>query len=635
MEVGTHVWLRSSNSQWGWIPAVIVKKEAIEFNNEAQDPNGSSNSNSKDEYNLVKLTFRTEHDDSGRNMHTHYQSRFNGHMNIETEIEIEVNSDELKSVDHNDIKLRNKDFETRSASMDRDTGVIASPGSLVDPNIIGGVNDLIGLTHLHEPSILHALRLRYNHDIIYTNTGPILIAVNPFKSMSHLYNDDVMDTYRKRGESISQPNKTKKKKSVKKLPPHVYQTADDAYRAMMIALESYVVKSKRMSQNVISKDSTRIHSADQSILVSGESGAGKTVTTKIVLNYLAMLSKQKNESLGGASSSSQSSPFSSKYQRQSSVNDSYKDRSIEQQVLESNPILESFGNARTVRNDNSSRFGKFIDVRFTTRGKLSGASIETYLLEKVRIIHPGQGERNYHIFYQFLEASMDDAVLRDNLLLDELTIYDFRLLSQTGTFDRRDNESDKDKYYQMMKSMETIGFDSNTIENIMRLITAILFAGNMTFSRVESAHHESCLLEENDDSIAAASLLGVPFQKFSIFLTSRKISAGFEQLEKLLSLEQSTKGLEALMKAIYGAIFDYVVKRINNSILEEHERNGQNVKHGKGSKPYNHNQGLASIGVLDIFGFESFDINGFEQICINYTNEALQQQVRFFTHIFC
>jgi myosin-5 len=316
---------------------------------------------------------------------------------------------------------------------------------------VGGVNDLIGLTHLHEPAILHALRLRYDSDIIYTSTGPILIAVNPFKRMPALYQTETMENYRIQGENSKRAASAspRKARGVRKnaaeqakgrLSPHVYQTADDAYRQMLHGLDNANMMQlkkgnrkappKRGESNIEDSSPT-----GQSILVSGESGAGKTVTTKIVLDYFAMLSRKRTDD---------GSPTNSR-------NGAGKNVSIEQQVLQSNPILEAFGNARTIRNDNSSRFGKYIDISFTDRGKLVGASIETYLLEKVRLIHPGPGERNYHVFYQFLKAA--DASDRQDFFLGNKTCRDFRLLSDSGTFDRRDGVDDCETHHEMLQAM--------------------------------------------------------------------------------------------------------------------------------------------------------------------------------------
>jgi len=348
------------------------------------------------------------------------------------------------------------------------------------------VHDLIGLTHLHEPAILHALRLRYDSDIIYTATGPILIAVNPFKGMEYLYSDEIMERYRvegERGGAGGGGGGMKNSNSVtpfkgggrkhhhsgggeEKLPPHAYKTADEAYRAMMRGLENSILMNQKGSSSNSrgnkKKGSIGTAPTNQSILVSGESGAGKTVTTKIVLNYFAMLSKKiaDDELLQRSSSnhhkhteglSKRFSPRANALYSPSSFDSEEEQVCIEQQVLQSNPILEAFGNARTLRNDNSSRFGKFIDIQFTSKGKLSGAQIETYLLEKVRLIHPSVGERNYHIFYQFLAgASGQEYSMYD---LEGMSVDDFHLLNQTGTYDRRDGVMDGEMHADMLDAM--------------------------------------------------------------------------------------------------------------------------------------------------------------------------------------
>jgi len=402
-------------------------------------------------------------------------------------------------------------------------------------------DDLIGLAHLHEPAILHALRLRYDDDVIYTSTGPILIAINPFKKMDRLYGERVMEGYRRAGErrcgngngggggggaaagrdaasadgGDANNNKyygededdefigdltmidsddvgddgrrtgqggagrttttatTAKAAAAAaavvvvddaadgggRPPPHVYRTADDAYRAMMRGIEMSSNnnnatggggrdgkgggKGKKKHDHHHHHDDDGAPPANQSILVSGESGAGKTVTTKIVLNYLAMLSKRVAE-----------------VEEKSIVTWATIERQ-EGQVLNSNPILEAFGNARTVRNDNSSRFGKYIDVRFMPNGKLVGATVDTYLLEKVRLIRQSAGERNFHVFYQLLESSSSSAAAttmsaeeRASYRLGENAGYeDFALLNGSGTYDRRDMVVDADMHEEMMDAM--------------------------------------------------------------------------------------------------------------------------------------------------------------------------------------
>ena len=446
MEVGAHVWLRREDSHWGWVPAIVTNKEPV----------------AAPGVELMKLTLKDDPNievtmpppvNSERNVRTMY----NEHESFEEVIV--VDPEQLKTADHDDIKLRNLPTSYQLSGEDQEAGVIASPSTKVDSSIVGGVDDLIELTHLHEPAILHALRLRYDADIIYTSTGPILIAVNPFKPMA-LYSDQMMEQYRLQGEMgivPSTPSTTtsafvtpfrKRKEPVpvnKRLPPHVYQTADDAYRAMMRGLENKeLVKRKTIDR----RDSrvAALHNGqhtNQSILVSGESGAGKTVTTKIVLNYFAMLSKKRAEQSQRTTPRKSASPANKVTM--------FDDVTTEQQVLQSNPILESFGNARTSRNDNSSRFGKYIDISFSRSGKLSGAAIETYLLEKVRLIHPSVGERNYHVFYQFLSSAT--AKERKEFYLGRMGVEDFRLLSESATYDRRDGVSDEENHQEMLEAM--------------------------------------------------------------------------------------------------------------------------------------------------------------------------------------
>jgi len=325
----------------------------------------------------------------------------------------------------------------------------------LDGEPVGYPDDLITLTHLHEPAVLHCLRKRFDQDKIYTNTGPILIALNPFKSCKSLYSDIIMKRYWERGEAQMLMGGGGEGMSGgggggrdnEKLAPHVYDLADETYRSMMLKID-------------VARGSEK---CDQSILVSGESGAGKTVTTKFIMQYLATLSERRAEAkdFGGSEGKTSSSKPKKRGKRRESIDlglrgslqkdDNPEETSIEQQVLQSNPILESFGNARTIRNDNSSRFGKFIDIHFTSKGKLSGAKIETYLLEKVRLIHPSFGERNYHIFYQFLAgASGQEYSMYD---LEGMNVDDFHLLNQTGTFDRRDGVMDGEMHADMLDAM--------------------------------------------------------------------------------------------------------------------------------------------------------------------------------------
>jgi myosin-5 len=460
------------------------------------------------------------------------------------------------------------------------------------PSVDGGRSmppeDLVELTHLHEPAIVCALEARYQEDIIYTNTGSILLAVNPFKKIDNLYTLEMMERYWNHdheGNIAAAP------------PPHAFAVAELAFSSMMRSLEER------------DADALSGPPCNQSILVSGESGAGKTVNTKIVMRYLTLLSQRHMHN---------------------AKNPSRTDNeclSVETQVLQSNPILESFGNARTIRNDNSSRFGKFIEMSFQakrddpncSRGTLLGASIDFYLLEKVRLVSVNPGERNYHVFYEITcprgmsiqEKKRYKLTSSFGIGDKPLTAADFNMTSVSGTFDRRDGVVDMDTYHELRMAMDSVGFVNEEQESIFRVTAALLHASNLRF---ESRGSDDCFLVDGDGTLdAVADLLGVSVELLQRALTSSMIEARGEVLVKRLSPTQAIKALEAFIKATYGALFECIVRRINQSIevhgdVDDFELN------------------KATIGVLDIFGFESFQTNSFEQLCINYCNEALQQQ---------
>jgi len=414
--------------------------------------------------------------------------------------------------------------------------------------------DLCSLEQLHEPAVVFCLQERYRWDHIYTYTGKILLALNPFRHLDDLYGEDVMQLYCQQDFEAGRP------------PPHIYAIAEDAYRSMMRSLQH--------------------KKENQSILVSGESGAGKTVTTKIIMRYLATLS-QRSEHRD-------------------------VDVSIEAQVLQSNPILESFGNARTIRNDNSSRFGKFIEIQFRPSGSLVSAKIETYLLEKFRLISQAPGERNYHIFYELL-TSLPQRDRRD-LKIGNVTPKDFKMTANSGTFDRRDGVDDRDTYRELRSALDTVGFTRQEQTELFTVACALLHTSNLTFR--ESGADASTLDRSNPSLRSAVALLGVDVDALNKALCQCGIEARGETLYKNLSIPQAQKAVEALIKATYGALFMHIVRRINSFITVQQ---GLSIA-----------QSTASIGVLDIFGFESFEHNSFEQLCINYCNEALQQQFNRF-----
>lgn len=510
-------------------------------------------------------------------------------------------------------------------------------------------HDLINLTHLHEPAVVESLQHRFTANQIYTSTGPVLLAINPFKNIRGMYGESIQKTYWEKAEE----------KKTTELPPHIYGIADASFRDMMRALE----------------DNT---SPNQSILVSGESGAGKTVTTKFVMKYLAALSQrsaairtQDKRAYQKAAEQKQqttspkrispsitkafeqpnrfavtASPFKKRFNRQSTavvdsssatnelVNvttlSSTSQNSIEAIVLQSNPILESFGNARTLRNDNSSRFGKFIEIQFSSTGQLVGANIDTYLLEKVRICRQLPGERNFHVFYELLNEREELPKLY--FIAHTALPEDFKLLASSATYTRRDGVSDAETYRGLRAALTAMGFSLEETQSVFGVTAAIMHASNLNF--IDTGDDTSALDEENVHLQPVCHLFGVTEEELNAALTSFTITAGRSQVQRAMSAEQAEKGLQALLKTTYGALFTYLVRRINESIAfrkdndrcsEEGEaKSDERAVITKVLAP------AAKIGVLDIFGFESFQKNSFEQMCINFCNEALQQQFNAF-----
>jgi myosin V len=496
-------------------------------------------------------------------------------------------------------------------------------------------HDCITLTHLHEPAVVQCLLQRYQTDLIYTATGPVLLALNPFKTIPRLYGDSTMKRYWEKAEHNTKTE----------LPPHVYQIADRAFRSMMRNLElklSLPVDTTPVSSESVT---TPMTSANQAILVSGESGAGKTVTTKFVMKYLAALSQRASapripeqrayrkvqENQRAAATPKNSNNMTSMARTETMV---FSSNSIESKVLQSNPILESFGNARTLRNDNSSRFGKFMELQFTQTGCLVGATMETYLLEQVRLVSASSGERNYHIFYEMLRG-MEAKELRQYYIAATATPDDFFIL-QGNTHSRRDGVSDAETYRALRTAMTTMSLQSQEQTHIFSVTAALLHLSNLTF--IEQQHqpqqaasgntkNTSCalpaaLLETQNVHLGpACRLLGITPVALNEALCTFSIQAGREgHVKTPLDRNKAEKCLKALIKATYGAMFQYLVMRINDSIAYNPEGDEERAE----------NKPVATIGILDIFGFESFTINSFEQLCINYCNEALQQQFNAF-----
>ncbi len=430
------------------------------------------------------------------------------------------------------------------------------------------VNDLTQLTYLHEPAILHSLYERYKHKSIYTYTGPILLAVNPFQKVD-LYTDKLLTECKSEGEhSVYDPNFVPTKK------PHVYAIADKAYRNMTLQ--------------------AGIDVRSQSILVSGESGAGKTETCKIIMKYLAILGNASRDGLNLGE--------------------------IETQVLQSNPILEAFGNARTARNDNSSRFGKYIQLLFSQYGKLQGATIKTFLLEKIRVVRQMAMERNYHVFYIINAGASQEQRGRWELK----DVQDYQYINQSGCYDRRDGVTDSALHDELMQAFRDMGISHEEYTKCFDIVVLVLALGNVQFvdtGAQDDSPQAKCSNATLQALATAARLMGVEPEGVVSALTCRQLTAGINhQVTVYLTAEQANHSRDALAKAIYAALFQWIVQRTNKAM--GNEPTGQQTSMTTGEDAF--------IGLLDIFGFESFKDNFFEQFLINYANEVLQQQFNDF-----
>lgn len=394
-----------------------------------------------------------------------------------------------------------------------------------------GVDDMCNLNHLHEPAVLKNLELRFQHKNPYTYTGQICIAVNPYQWLG-LYSTDLYEKYLQQSRSV--------------LPPHPFALSSASYKDMLE------------------------NGCEQSILVSGESGAGKTETVKIMMNHLASIS-------GGGDHGNE----------------------IIDKVLKSNPVLESFGNAKTERNDNSSRFGKFAQLQFDSSGFLIGARCETYLLEKSRVVGQALGERNYHIFYQILSLPQDD---RSMFFLNGC-VEDYKFVRAGADTQIPDSQL----FQQTKDAMDVIGIEDMEQRGIFEIVAGILNLGQIEFRQSFNNGDDLTTVTNMDALEAFAKLLHTDAMDMHNILCMRSMTAGTESYTIPLNCEQADNLRDAFAKGIYAHLFDWLIGRINTAVCTTKQ-----VKH--------------HVGLLDIFGFESFDQNSFEQLCINYANEKLQQK---------
>ncbi|XP_068084788.1 myosin-VIIa [Anabrus simplex] len=439
------------------------------------------------------------------------------------------------------VKIVTSDGKKTIVKDDDGKEFVVSSGQIIramHESSITGVEDMITLVDLEEYTILRNLHMRFNKDLVYTYTGSILVAVNPYQVLP-IYTGKELEAYRnhKMGE----------------LPPHIFAIGDNSFTDM-----------KRFKHN-------------QCIVISGESGAGKTESTKLILQYLAAISGKHSW--------------------------------IEQQILEANPVLEAFGNAKTVRNDNSSRFGKYININFDEENVIEGAQIEQYLLEKSRIVYQNEGERNYHIFYCMLSGLSADE--RHALQLGQAANYVYLTKGGTLTCDGR---NDAKEFAVVRAAMKVLNFSEEEIWEIFKLLAAVLHLGNIKYKSTVISNMDASEIADRSLLGKIAEILGASKESLASALTHKTIFAHGESVITPLSKQQAGDSRDAFVKGIYGQTFIYIVDKINQTI-------------NKSKISTN-----TSIGVLDIFGFENFKNNSFEQLCINYANENLQQF--FVQHIF-
>uniref|UniRef100_A0A8C1JUN4 Myosin IB n=1 Tax=Cyprinus carpio TaxID=7962 RepID=A0A8C1JUN4_CYPCA len=393
--------------------------------------------------------------------------------------------------------------------------------SLLD-NMIG-VGDMVLIEPLSEDTFIENLKKRFDHNEIYTYIGSVVISMNPYKSLP-IYTAEKVEEYRNR--------------NFYELSPHVYALADEAYRSL------------------------REQDKDQCILITGESGAGKTEASKFVMSYVAAVCGKGQE-----------------------VN------KVKEQLLQSNPVLEAFGNAKTVRNDNSSRFGKYMDIEFDFKGDPLGGVISNYLLEKSRVVKQPRGERNFHIFYQLLSGASDDTLKK--LKLDrDFSKYNYLSLD-SATVNGLDDAA---SFRTVRNAMQIVGFMEDEVQSILELVAAVLKLGNIEFKP-----------ESRCNGYDESRLLGIEQSVLERAFSFRTVEAKMEKMSTTLNVAQAYYARDALAKNLYSRLFSWLVNRINESIKAQ----------TKSRKKV--------MGVLDIYGFEIFEDNSFEQFIINYCNEKLQQ----------
>uniref|UniRef100_H2ZQ89 Myosin motor domain-containing protein n=1 Tax=Ciona savignyi TaxID=51511 RepID=H2ZQ89_CIOSA len=413
---------------------------------------------------------------------------------------------------------------------------------LRNPEILIGENDLTSLSYLHEPAVLYNLQTRFvERNAIYTYCGIVLVAINPYSELS-IYSNDFIQLYS--GRNLGE------------MDPHIFAIAEEAF-------------------NQMSRDEK-----NQSIIVTGESGAGKTVSAKYTMRYFA--------SVGGSGDES----------------------TVEQKVLASNPIMEAIGNAKTTRNDNSSRFGKYIQIGFSKQYQIIGAHMRTYLLEKSRVVSQAVEERNYHIFYQ-LCACYDMPQHINSIVVSLLVPASNFEYTRNGNCIEIDGVNDKQEFQETVHAFTLLGVSSKHQSLIFRLLSAVLHMGNIDIEETSNGSSHCFISDEHLQTMC--SLLGIEAKHMAQWFCHKKITTMAEVLITPLTHDQALGSRDALAKHMYAKLFDWIVTKVNRALVTTAKEH-------------------SFIGVLDIYGFETFEVNSFEQFCINYANEKLQQQ--FCQHVF-
>ncbi|KAL6939745.1 Myosin type-2 heavy chain 1 [Hanseniaspora osmophila] len=495
---------------------------------------------------------------------------------------------ELKLENNEVVKIETKNLESVEANLNATTST-DSPSKetlplLRNPPILESTEDLTSLSYLNEPAVLHAIKTRYAQLNIYTYSGIVLIATNPFDRVEQLYTQDMIQAYagRRRGE----------------LEPHLFAIAEEAYRLMKTDYKN------------------------QTIVVSGESGAGKTVSAKYIMRYFASvedihnpdqsMNSQFNTQNGDSDLDIDGIPTVDGVSLETSSTNSLtfgpEMSETEEKILATNPIMEAFGNAKTTRNDNSSRFGKYLEILFNENTSIIGAKIRTYLLERSRLVFQPKSERNYHIFYQLLSGLNDED--KEKLFLKG--IDDYKYTNQGGE-PVIAGIDDKEEFYTTVKSLQLVGVNSNTQFEIFKILAGLLHIGNIEITK---ARNDAAISSEEANLKLACDLLGLDPVLFAKWLTKKQITTRSEKIISNLNYQQALVSKDSVAKYVYSCLFDWLVENINVTLCN----------------PEVEDQVKTFIGVLDIYGFEHFAKNSFEQFCINYANEKLQQE--FNQHVF-